>query len=87
MKSSNGLRAEMLPVPGDDLGHRARRVQHDVGLGLEEAPVPVGVLVQRRERGDRGDVRVHEHAVPALPEPTGAAAEPTEVGRRSASDP
>ncbi len=58
-----GLPAEVLAVPGDDLRHRARRVQHHVGLGLEKAPIPVGVLVQRRERGDGGDVGVHEHAV------------------------
>ncbi len=62
----------MLPVPGDDLGHRARRVQHDVGLGVEKAPVPVGVFVQRREGGNGGDVRVDEHPVAGLPEPTRA---------------
>ena len=62
--------AGVLAVPRDHLGQRAGRVQHHVGLGLEERPVPVGVLVHRRERGNGRDVRVHEHAVAALVEPT-----------------
>ena len=59
----------VLTVPRDHLGQRARGVQHHVGLGLEKRPVPVGVLVHRREGGHGRDVRVHEHAVPALVEP------------------
>ena len=59
----------MLVMPGEHLGQRAGRVQHHVGLGLEERPVPIGVLVHRRERGHGRDVGVHEHAVAALIEP------------------
>ena len=65
-----GVSASVLGVPRDHFRQRTGRVQHHVGLGLEERPVPVGVLVHRGERGHGRDVRVHEHAVPALVEPS-----------------
>ena len=63
------LVVEMLAVPRHDFRQRTRRVQHHVGLGFEERPVPVGVFVHGRERGHRRNVGVHEHAVAAVPEP------------------
>ena len=57
----------VLRVERDDLGQRHRRVQDHVRHpGLPERPVPVGVLVHRRERGHRRDVHVDEHPVAAL---------------------
>ena len=70
---------EVLAVPREDLGERHVGMQCDVGqrrIGPER-PVPVGVLLDRRERGHGRDVEVDEHAVALRTKPVGVVRHPS----------